>query len=83
MRSRSGRYLTNPPGPPTPGLTVPALVIAGGKSPLWMRNAATGLADLLPIAQHRTLEGQMHIVKAAALAPLLDEFFTAGHLTSR
>jgi succinate dehydrogenase hydrophobic anchor subunit len=30
-----------------------------------------------------TLEGQMHIVKAAALAPLLDEFFAAGHLTSR
>jgi pimeloyl-ACP methyl ester carboxylesterase len=64
-------------------ITVPALVIAGGKSLLWMRNGQLALADLLPIAQHRTLEGQMHIVKAAALAPLLDEFFTAGHLTSR
>jgi len=25
----------------------------------------------------------MHIVKAAALAPLLDEFFAAGHAASR
>jgi hypothetical protein len=25
----------------------------------------------------------MHIVKAAALAPLLDEFFAAGHATAR
>jgi pimeloyl-ACP methyl ester carboxylesterase len=64
-------------------ITVPALVIVGGKSPVWMRNGQRALADLLPIAQHRTLEGQMHIVKAAALAPLLDEFFAAGHTTSR
>ena len=64
-------------------ITVPALVIAGGKSPVWMKNGQRALADLLPIAQHHTLEGQMHIVKAATLAPLLDEFFAAGHATSR
>jgi len=64
-------------------ITVPTLVVAGGKSPAWMKNGQRALADLLPTAQHRTLEGQMHIVKAAALAPLLDEFFAAGHATSR
>jgi pimeloyl-ACP methyl ester carboxylesterase len=64
-------------------ITAPALVIAGGKSPLWMKNGQRALANLLPIAQHRTLEGQMHIVKAAALAPLLDKFFAAGHPASR
>jgi hypothetical protein len=40
----------------------------------------------LPTAPHRAaphLEGQLHIVKAAALAPLLDEFFAAGHAASR
>ena len=64
-------------------ITAPALIIAGGKSPVWMKNGQRALADLLPIAQHHTLEGQMHIVKAATLAPLLDEFFAAGHATSR
>jgi hypothetical protein len=48
-----------------------------------MKNSQRALANLLPTAQHHTLEGQMHIVKAAALAPLLDKFFAAGHLTSR
>jgi len=35
------------------------------------------LADVLPNAQHRVLEGQTHMVKAKALAPLLAEFFSA------
>jgi pimeloyl-ACP methyl ester carboxylesterase len=53
----------------------PILVIDGGKSPLWMRNAMRAWAEALPNADHRTLEGQMHIVKAAALAPVLEGFF--------
>jgi pimeloyl-ACP methyl ester carboxylesterase len=56
-------------------ITLPTLVVAGGKSPTWMQHSQRALADLLPTAQHRTLEGQMHIVKAPALAPLLEEFF--------
>ena len=55
--------------------TMPTLVAAGGKSPDWMRNAMSELAGVLPEAEHRTLEGQTHIVKAQALAPVLTEFF--------
>lgn len=57
-------------------VTVPTLVARGGKSPDWMRNAAAALAALLG-AELRTLEGQTHIVKPKALAPVLAEFFAA------
>jgi pimeloyl-ACP methyl ester carboxylesterase len=57
-------------------VTVPTLVADGGKSPDWMRNAASSLADVLPNARHTTLEGQTHMVKAKALVPVLTEFFT-------
>ena len=53
---------------------MPKLVAVGGKSPDWMRNAMSELAAVLD-AKHRTLEGQTHIVKAQALAPVLTEFF--------
>ena len=55
--------------------TMTTLVAVGGKSPDWMRRAMRALADVLPNARHRTLEGQTHIVKAEALAPVLAEFF--------
>ena len=55
--------------------TVPTLVVAGGKSPAWMRNAMQSLARVLPSAKHYTLEGQTHMVSAKALAPVLAEFF--------
>lgn len=55
-------------------ITVPTLVICGGKSPGWMQHAMQALASVLPNAGHRTLEGQTHIVKAEALAPVLTEF---------
>jgi pimeloyl-ACP methyl ester carboxylesterase len=58
-------------------VTMPTLVMAGGKSPAWLRNAMDALADVLPNAQHRTLEGQTHQVKAKTLAPVLTEFFHA------
>jgi pimeloyl-ACP methyl ester carboxylesterase len=56
-------------------VTVPTLVMDGGKSPAWMRHANRSLANVLPNARHRTLEGQTHMVKAEALAPTLVEFF--------
>jgi len=56
-------------------VTMPTLVAVGGKSPDWMRNAMRALADVLPNATHSTLEGQTHIVKVEALAPVLVEFF--------
>jgi pimeloyl-ACP methyl ester carboxylesterase len=57
-------------------MTVPTLVMDGGKSPAWMRNGMQALGDILPNAQHRTLEGQNHMIKAAPLAPVLTEFFS-------
>lgn len=56
-------------------VTMPTLVAVGGKSPDWMRHAMQQLSDVLPDATHNTLEGQTHIVKAVALAPVLAEFF--------
>lgn len=56
-------------------VAAPTLVIDGGKSPAWMRNAMQALTNVLPGAQYRTLEGQTHIVKPTALAPVLTEFF--------
>ena len=56
-------------------VTVPTLVMDGGKSPGWIRQANRSLANVLPNAKHCTLEGQTHMVKAEALAPTLVEFF--------
>ncbi|MCK2213479.1 alpha/beta fold hydrolase [Actinomadura sp. ATCC 31491] len=58
-----------------PGVKVPVLVMDGGKSQAWIRNAARALAGVLPDAEHRTLDGQTHIVKPEALAPALTAFF--------
>ncbi|HUR03959.1 MAG TPA: alpha/beta hydrolase [Nonomuraea sp.] len=54
---------------------IPTLVIDGGKSPAWIRNGMRAWTDVLPNAEHRTLDGQTHIVKAEALAPVLEGFF--------
>src|ERR687884_51221 len=56
-------------------VTVPTLVMDGGESPAWQRTAVQALVDVLPHAQHRTLEGQTHGVAPDALAPVLEEFF--------
>jgi pimeloyl-ACP methyl ester carboxylesterase len=56
------------------GITVPACVLAGGKSPDWMRNGNRALADVLPDARHEVLPGQTHMVKAPVVAPVLVEF---------
>ena len=57
------------------GATMPTLVMDGGKSPVWMRNATRALAGIVPNATYRTLDGQTHMVKPKALAPPLIEFF--------
>ncbi|MET0415898.1 MAG: alpha/beta hydrolase [Actinoplanes sp.] len=56
------------------GITAPALVMDGGKSPAYMRNAARALSETLPKADYRTLPGQTHMIKANALAPAVKEF---------
>jgi hypothetical protein len=67
-------------GSPTPlqrwaSLATPTLVLDGGASPTWMRNAARTLADTLPNAEYRTLPGQDHGPASAVLAPVLAAFF--------
>jgi|SRR4051812_11652374 pimeloyl-ACP methyl ester carboxylesterase len=59
------------------GVTIPAIVMDGGKSPQYMRNAAKALSEALPKATYRTLPGQTHMVKAAVLAPAVKEFLSA------
>ncbi len=49
--------------------------MAEGKSPAWMRHSNQSLADVLPNAQYRTLEGQTDNVKAKAHGPASVEFF--------
>lgn len=56
-------------------VTVPTLVMDGGASPLWIRNSARALAEGLPDAQHRTLEGQTHNAAPKVLAPAIERFF--------
>jgi len=56
-------------------VTVPTLVMDGGKSPPWMHHATRALADLLPHAELRTLEGQDHGAAPEAVAPILAAFF--------
>jgi pimeloyl-ACP methyl ester carboxylesterase len=65
------------PLPPSPwaSVTIPALVMDGGNSPAWMLHANRRLASVLPNAQYRTLEGQTHLLKPKAHAPILVEFF--------
>jgi hypothetical protein len=56
-------------------VTVPALVMDGGASYPFMHVTALALAQAMPHAQHRTLEGQTHEVAPQVLAPVLVEFF--------
>jgi pimeloyl-ACP methyl ester carboxylesterase len=67
----SGRAL---PSEWATSVTVPTLVMDGGESPPWQRNAVRALADLLPHAQRRSLEDQDHQVAPEMLAPALVEF---------
>jgi len=55
-------------------VTAPALVLAGGASPPWMRDALATLTRALPQGRSRTLEGQTHDVDPATLAAAIGEF---------
>jgi pimeloyl-ACP methyl ester carboxylesterase len=58
-------------------VAAPTLVMAGGESFPFMRETARALADVIPYAHRRILEGQDHNVAPEALAPVLVEFFKA------
>ena len=58
--------------------TAPTLVIDGANSDGWLRHSARSLADILPNARHRELEGQDHSATFTApqvFVPVLVEFF--------
>lgn len=56
-------------------VAAPILVIAGGASFPYMREMAPALADAIPDARARVLEGQSHDIVPQVLAPVLAEFF--------
>ena len=57
-------------------IAVPTLVMNGaGSEWSFMQATAIALAETIPNAQHRTLDGQTHEVDSKVLAPVLIEFF--------
>ncbi len=56
-------------------VTKPTLVLCGGASEPWMRNGMQALADTLPEATLRTLDGQTHNLRPKVVAPHLVRFF--------
>ncbi|WP_216895561.1 hypothetical protein [Nocardia alni] len=58
------------------GMKASVVVLAGGKSPTWLRNGDAALAQAIPNAQHRVIDGQNRMIEAHALAPVLTEIFT-------
>jgi len=60
-----------------PSITIPTLVISGGETQVRMLQAAQAVADALPTASYRSLEGQTHDIVPAVLAPVLEEFFAS------
>jgi pimeloyl-ACP methyl ester carboxylesterase len=53
---------------------VPALVMYGAKAPERLRRGAQAIADVLPNARLRALEGQSHNPSMKAVAPAIKEF---------
>ena len=55
----------------------PVLMVNGGKSPGWMKTSVRALADAVPGAEHQEVPGQNHMIKAAAIAPVISGFLKA------
>jgi pimeloyl-ACP methyl ester carboxylesterase len=76
--TQSGKSL--PPGRWT-SATAPTLVMVGSKSEAFFHNGAKALADLLPNAQYRALEGRDHsavFLAPKAIAAAAAQFFLVG-----
>jgi pimeloyl-ACP methyl ester carboxylesterase len=56
-------------------VTMPTLVVYGVKSPAVLKEGSRALAEVLPNAELRELEGIGHNIKMDVLAPVLAEFF--------
>jgi pimeloyl-ACP methyl ester carboxylesterase len=59
-------------------ITVPTLVMHGEKSMGFMAPTAERIAELMPNARRKAIEGQAHQAAPEAVAPLLVEFFELG-----
>jgi pimeloyl-ACP methyl ester carboxylesterase len=58
-------------------IQVPSLVMYGGKTDAKLKMAAEAIADIVPGARRRTLDGQTHNVNPKVLTPAVVEYFTA------
>jgi pimeloyl-ACP methyl ester carboxylesterase len=56
-------------------VTIPTLIMNGGAGWPFMQTGADALAEVMPNARRKTLEGQTHDVNPEVLAPVLKEFF--------
>jgi pimeloyl-ACP methyl ester carboxylesterase len=56
---------------------IPVLAMHGSKTDPRLQRATRGVAEAIPGAAHRVLEGQTHNVKPGVLVPAVVEFFTA------
>jgi pimeloyl-ACP methyl ester carboxylesterase len=54
------------------------LVLAGGKSPAYMRNAQDAIAGAVPRGRVETLPGQTHMIKPKVVAPVVAAFLGEG-----
>ena len=59
------------------GVTMPALVVYGGKSPEPLREGSKALGAVLPDAELIEIPGAGHNIKTSAVVPLIAKFFTA------
>jgi pimeloyl-ACP methyl ester carboxylesterase len=59
-------------------ISMPTLVIAGGASPDFFRDAATRIAEILPNGAYTVLDGQDHGAPADVVAPVVTEFISTG-----
>jgi pimeloyl-ACP methyl ester carboxylesterase len=66
------------------GVTAPALVLTGAKSPAWFRTGADALAAVLARAEHHVLDGQHHgsVAMGSAVVAGEVERFLAGTATA-
>ena len=56
------------------GVGPETLVLAGGKSPDYLRNAQAAVADAVPAGRLETLPGQTHMVRPKAVGPVVTRF---------
>jgi pimeloyl-ACP methyl ester carboxylesterase len=59
-------------------IAVPTLVMVGEKSLPFMHGSADRIAELVPNAQRKTIQGQAHQAAPETMAALLTEFFGEG-----